>query len=319
MGDILKYSLFFIALFLIELIYFRIVHKYNVIDRPNKRSSHDNIAFIGGGIIFYISILLYFLLNEFYSPYFFVGLSLVTIVSFLDDLKAVSIKTRIIIQVISILLMFYQCNFYIFSIPVVMVVLPLYVGILNAYNFMDGINGITGLYSIVLIVTLSYFNKSEHFVDNSLLYCIGLALLVFLFFNFRKKAICFAGDVGSISIAFIILFLLTLLILKTRDLSYIIVLAVYGVDSVLTIIHRIFLKENIFEAHRKHMYQIMANELHLSQLLVSIIYSLSQALIIIGFIYLFDYKWIYIACICVLLIVTYIFFTKKYYHLLSNK
>lgn len=150
------------------------------------------------------------------------------------------------------------------------------VGVMNAFNFMDGINGITGGYSMAVLVSLWYVNNYQiFFVDNDLIYIVFIALLVFNFFNFRIKAKCFSGDVGAVSIAFILIFILGMLIIKT-DLSYIAFLLVYGVDSVLTIVHRILLKENITEPHRMHLYQLLSNELKVPQLLVSTIYAVLQ-------------------------------------------
>jgi len=88
----------------------------------------------------------------------------------------------------------------------VLVALIVCVGIINAYNFMDGINGITGGYSLSVLLPLIYLNTTDNFISQDYLYVVGMSLLVFCFFNFRKKAKCFAGDVGSISIAFILPF-----------------------------------------------------------------------------------------------------------------
>ena len=149
---------------------------------------------------------------------------------------------------------------------------------------MDGINGITGGYSLVILSALAYINAEiVPFVEQSLILIMMCSVLVFNFFNFRKYAKCFAGDVGSVSIAFVILFLIGRLIIKTENISWIILFAVYGVDSVLTIIHRLMLRENISLPHRKHLYQIMANELKIPHTIVSFIYMMIQAIVIIGY------------------------------------
>jgi len=146
----------------------------------------------------------------------------------------------------------------------------------------------------VVAGALLYINIYRvQFIDNELIYYVILSLLVFNYFNFRTKARCFAGDVGSISIAFILLFLLGKLIIATNDISYIILLGVYGVDTVLTIIRRLLLKENIFEAHRKHVYQQLANEIKLPHVWVSTIYASLQALIIVGCMLLEPYSYWY--------------------------
>ncbi|GAA4175595.1 hypothetical protein GCM10022218_21550 [Sphingobacterium ginsenosidimutans] len=150
------------------------------------------------------------------------------------------------------------------------------VGVINAYNFMDGINGITACYSLTVGGLLMLVNQELHYIQQDLLAYTLLAILVFAFFNFRTKAKCFAGDVGSVSIAYILLFALGSLILSTGNLIYILFLAVYGVDAVWTIVRRLALKENIFEAHRSHLYQYLGNEARVNKLLVSFIYGAIQ-------------------------------------------
>jgi UDP-N-acetylmuramyl pentapeptide phosphotransferase/UDP-N-acetylglucosamine-1-phosphate transferase len=309
----------FILLFVAELAYFRVSDHFNIIDKPNQRSSHTSITLRGGGIVFYIGILLYFIFEGFQYPGFFLGLTLISFISFADDIKPRSPKIRLLVHFVSMGLMFYQWGLFSSAWYYALIALVICTGILNAYNFMDGINGITGGYSLVVAGTLCYINNYRiAFVDHNLLYCLILALLVFNFFNFRKKAKCFAGDVGSISVAFILVFLLGLLILKTNDFSYIILLAVYGVETILTIIHRLILRENIFEAHRKHVYQLLANELKLPHLLVSSIYMALQSLIVIGYLFAYD-RSIYLIVVLAALSVLYVFIKSKFYYLHSSK
>jgi len=193
------------------------------------------------------------------------------------------------------------------------------VGIVNAYNFMDGINGITGAYSLVVAGMLAWANSRTPFIDASLIWTTFAAAGVFCFFNFRKRALCFAGDVGSVSVAFILLFFLGKLALATRDVSWIIFLAVYGADSALTIVHRLMLRENIGQAHRKHLYQILSNELAFPHVAVASIYAGTQATISAGFILVYDAgtvaRWTYFSAVCVALALVYVLFMKKFFHL----
>lgn len=312
------YLFIFILLFVAELAYFKLADHFNIIDKPNQRSSHSQVTLRGGGIIFYIGVLVYFAMAGFQYPWFFTGLTLITAISFADDVKPQSSRLRLGVHFVSMLLMFYQWNLYSFPLYFVVIALVLCTGILNAYNFMDGINGITGIYSLGIFAAFWYINTFVvPFIDSQLLYIIMLALFVFNFFNFRNKAKCFAGDVGSISIAFTVVYLLGLLILKTNDFSYIILLAVYGVDSVLTIFHRIHLKENIFEPHRKHLFQLMANEMKLPHLLVSSIYVILQTLISIGFLFV-EFHFLYLFVVLILLSIVYLSVKKNYYHLHQN-
>ena len=310
------YIILFIALFAAEIAYFRIADRLNIIDKPNERSSHTNITLRGGGVIFYVGILFYFLIEDFQYPWFFSGLTLITLISFADDIRPQSRKLRLTVHFSAMLLMFYQWG--LFNLPWYFTIIALIfsTGLLNAYNFMDGINGITGGYSLVVVGALCYINSVQiHFVDNNIIYTVMLSLLVFNFYNFRTKAKCFAGDVGAISIAFIIVFLLGLLMIKTGDFSYIVLLAIYGVDSILTIIHRIILKENIFEPHRKHAFQLMANELKIPHIAVSSIYCLLQMIITFVYFEFKTYSYWYLLSVLILLSFVYFLFKKKFFHL----
>ena len=315
------YIIILVLLFLAELFYFRIADKCNIIDKPNERSSHTRITLRGGGIIFYFGVLAYFLTSHFEYPWFMLALTLITFISFVDDIRSTSQVLRLVFHFSAMALMFYQWG--LFSLPwwTLFVALIVCTGIINAYNFMDGINGITGGYSLVVLVALAYINEAVvPFVEQGFILTVLCSVVVFNFFNFRKRAKCFAGDVGSVCIAFVLLFFIGKLVIRTEDFSWIILLAVYGVDSVLTIIHRLMLHENIGLPHRKHLYQIMANELKIPHVVVSSVYMLVQALVIIGYL-LFqnnDYQnngyW-YMGGAILLLSVIYILFMKRYFHL----
>lgn len=151
---------------------------------------------------------------------------------------------------------------------------------------MDGINGITVSNSLAVLLLLAIVNHQVDFVSQDLIIYSIIASVVFGFFNFRQKAKCFAGDVGSVSMAFIILFLLTELILQTENPIYILFLSVYGIDSIWTIVRRLLKKENIFQAHRTHLYQILANENKTNKILVSGLYGIIQ--LILGLVIIFS-------------------------------
>ena len=310
------YIIVLVLLFLTELFYFKLANKFNIIDKPNERSSHRKVTLRGGGIIFYFGALVYFLANHWEYPWFIVALTLITFISFVDDIRSTSQSLRLVFHFAAMVLMFYQWDLFSLSWWWIIVALIICTGIINAYNFMDGINGITGGYSLVILVTLAYINaKIVPFTEPALINTALCSVLVFCFFNFRKKAKCFAGDVGSVSIAFILLFLIGRLIIKTEDFSWIILLSVYGVDTVLTIIHRLILHENIGLPHRKHMYQLMANELKMSHVMVSFIYMVVQTVVIVGYIMCLNYGYWYLFGTVLLLSLLYICFINKYFEL----
>ena len=268
--NVFTYSAVAVILLLLELLYFKIARKYGIVDTPNFRSSHTHITLRGGGIIFYIGMLVWFIISKGAYPWFFAGVSIVSTLCLVDDIHPLAPAIRFPIQLISILIMFVQMGF---MQPELWWFIPIalffFAGVINVINFMDGINGMTAGYAFVALATLAYVN--EHivsFTDMRLIVIALLSVAVFAIFNFRKKAVCFAGDVGSVSMAFLLMFLIGTLMWTTGDFSWITLLVVYGVDGVLTIFHRIMLKERITEAHRKHAYQLMANELHIPHTVV---------------------------------------------------
>ncbi|MBF4492895.1 glycosyltransferase family 4 protein [Flavobacterium sp. MR2016-29] len=275
----MQYTILGILLMILMLLYFRVADRFNIIDKPNQRSSHTEITLRGGGIIFWFSALIYFLQHIDNNYFFFIGITLVSLVSFWDDIQSLSNKIRISVHFLSISLIFYDLGlFNLVPIWGILIAYILAIGLINAYNFMDGINGITGLYTLVVLGALLYINtKLQLFTDGNFIKYGMIASLVFLFFNYRKKAKCFAGDVGSIAIAFWIIYLVLKLILVTNSVIWLLFLAIYGIDAVCTIIHRLYLKENIFEAHRLHLYQVLSNEYKIQHRLVSLYYAIAQA------------------------------------------
>ncbi|OXA92196.1 MraY family glycosyltransferase [Flavobacterium hercynium] len=277
----MQYTILGMLLMIIMLLYFIVANHFNIIDKPNERSSHTEITLRGGGIIFWFASLLYFIQNVEANYFFFTGITLVSFVSFWDDVQSLSNKIRISIHFIAITIIFYDLNlFNLIPLYSIIITYILAIGLINAYNFMDGINGITGLYTLAVMGSFLYVNKYiQFFIDAVFIKYAIIASLVFLFFNYRKKAKCFAGDIGSIAIAFWIIFLVLKLILKTNSLVWLLFLSVYGADAICTIVHRLYLKQNIFEAHRLHLYQVLSNEYKIQHRLVSLIYAIAQTLI----------------------------------------
>lgn len=314
----MEYVVIAIILLVAELGYFWVADRFNIIDKPNERSSHTRVTLRGGGVIFLIGAWIWAIFFGIHYIWFMTGLTLIGIVSFADDVHSTPNALRLAVQFTAMMLMF--INLHLYSGSTWWILLPaliVSVGIINAYNFMDGINGITGCYSLAVLAPLAYLNRDLHFVDESLLAVTAISVGVFLLFNFRKKAKCFAGDVGSVSIAFILLFALGRLIIATGNPVYLLFLGVYGADTVLTIIHRIKLGENLGEAHRKHAYQIMSNELKMRHTAVSAIYMAIQLAISFGLTAISGTtgQWVYFCVIVATLAAGYLVFMKKFYYL----
>lgn len=337
----ITYLIITVILMVTELVYFRIADKYNIIDKPNQRSSHSAIVLRGGGIIFLFGVLIWAIavlcgaFSETHQvyPWFLLAVILAAGISFVDDIHSLPDSVRLVVQFMAMGLMILQLflsargeglfgdSNLLINIVVVIAALVVCVGATNIYNFMDGINGITAGYSLAVLLPLILVNARIGFIDQSFLLVALLAVLVFSVFNFRPrgKAKCFAGDVGSVGMAFILLFAIGMLIMKTGDITWLLLLLVYGIDGCLTICHRIMLHEKLGEAHRKHAYQIMANELRMSHPLVSCIYMLLQLAVSLGFIYLIPdtgtAHWIYLGSSLIILSIAYVLFMKKYYFL----
>ena len=339
----ITYTIIFVVLLILELVYFKVADKCNIIDKPNERSSHSTIVLRGGGIIFAISMIVWLILQMVHGEWltvhdylpFMVGLILIAGVSFWDDVKSLPDSVRLVAQFFSMGLMAWgimqgsavmSMDWY-WMVLIGVAALIVFVGATNIINFMDGINGITAGYALAVLVPLLMLDVRglkddvSDFIEPSYLIVAIIGVLVFCIFNFRPKgkAKCFAGDVGSIGIAFIMLFAIGRLIVQTGDVTYLILLLVYGVDGCLTIVHRIMLHENLGEAHRKHAYQLMCNELKIGHVKVSLLYMAMQLAVSLGFIYLCPNTvaahWLYMIGAIVVLAVAYVLFKKKYYHL----
>lgn len=316
------YCIIAVLLVIAELVYFKIADKCNIIDKPNERSSHTRVVIRGGGIIFVLGLWIWSAFFGFQYPWLLAAVTLVAGISFVDDIHSLPDSVRLVAQFIAMGMMFWQLDLIHLNLWwAVILALIVCVGATNIYNFMDGINGITPAYSLAVLIPLLLLNMQNEFTSQSLIIVTILSVLVFCWFNFRpkNKAKCFAGDVGSIGIAFILLFLIGCKIMQTGDITWLVFLIVYGIDGCCTIIHRIMLHENLGEAHRKHVFQLMANELNMGHVTVSLIYFGIQLVISLGMVYLVPNTvvahWIYLVAVAIALALVYLLFMKKYYHL----
>ena len=326
----LTYGIIAVLLVVVELTYFKVADHFNIIDKPNERSSHTKIVLRGGGIIFTIGLWIWSAFFGFQYPWLLAGVTLAAGISFVDDIHSLLDSVRLVVQFTAMFLVFQETGLLHWDmwwiVPIALIVA---VGGTNIFNFMDGVNGITAGYSLAMLVPLLLANRSigklgmtdGAFVEESYLIVAIIGVLVFSWFNFRPrgKAKCFAGDVGSIGMALILVFAVGRLMMATGDVTWIVLFLVYGVDGMMTIFHRIMLHEHLGEAHRKHAYQLMANELKMSHVTVSCIYMVLQLVISLGFIYLCPNTilahWVYLIGAGLLLALAYILFMKRYYYL----
>lgn len=303
-----------IFLLAFEYAYFILAKRLRIVDRPHHQSSHTGIIVRGGGVIFYMAFLIWSLSHGLKWGGGLLGLTIMAGVSFADDVHSISPRIRLICQFIAILVMFDHSGLLYNPLHVIFILAIACVGAMNIYNFMDGINGMTGGYSLVVSLALLYVNANiVQFAPPSLILYVITAIIIFNLFNFRRRAKCFAGDVGSLSIGFIIVYFVLILALRGHSMSWIAMLSVYLVDGGMTIFHRILLRENLMKPHKKHAYQIMANELKIPHMVVSGIYMGLQAVCCAVYTMWPGYTSFF--SIFGTLVAMYLAFMKKYYRL----
>lgn len=269
----MQYIIVAILFVILELVYFKIADFFNIIDKPNHRSSHTTITLRGGGIIFPIAVVVAFILGYVSVP-ILMAVGLVSIISFVDDIYPLPTLPRFLSHLIAVVLLLYDLNLLGIEFWIIPISIVLLIGWINAFNFMDGINGITVLYAMVSLLTFGYLYQNEDQFPVFIL--MGISCLVFGFFNIRKKAKTFAGDVGSISMAVFLAYFMLKLIFEKQQIGYLLFFSVYGIDAIVTILYRLKNKENILQPHRSHLYQYLSNEMKWSHVSVSLLYAVIQ-------------------------------------------
>jgi UDP-N-acetylmuramyl pentapeptide phosphotransferase/UDP-N-acetylglucosamine-1-phosphate transferase len=283
------YFLIAVVLIIGIIIYLKIAEKWSITDQPNSRSSHIVVTKRGGGIIYVIAMVIYMISSNLNMPNIIICGLLLGIMGFIDDLKNLDFKIKLIFQCLTIGYLLSTTNYNALEWYLLFLMFFLIISSINILNFMDGINGLTILYSFSFLISFYIINVHMiAFTDSNFLLIIILSNLIIGYFNIRIKAVCFLGDVGAITMGFIYAVLTISLMVKTNSLSPLILFLVYFLDSGWTIVERWIAKENIFLPHRKHLYQLLVNEYKLSHLLVAAIYFSIQSLV--NLIWLMNYE-----------------------------
>jgi UDP-N-acetylmuramyl pentapeptide phosphotransferase/UDP-N-acetylglucosamine-1-phosphate transferase len=160
------------------------------------------------------------------------------------------------------------------------------VGMLNAYNFMDGINGMLLLHVLVVLGTLMSINmgwmgvERHHvpFIDNNILGIAFFTALLLSFVNVRNRALGFIGDVGALGFAFVILYALYQLFAQTQNYTYFIFIGLFGIDTGSTIAVKLWRGESVVKPHRDFLFKRMTHLYKWKHLNVSLPYALVQLL-----------------------------------------
>lgn len=250
--------------------YFRIAMRCGITDHSLDSFRNQHLVIRGAGIIFPLSVFTWWVYFQPPADYFLLALFLVTIVSFVDDIVTVAPQIRLAVHFVAAVILFHSWP--VLETHHIFLAILVYLSIaawLNAFNFMDGINGLAGLYSIVAFASFLLINRDLVLFDNRLLCSVLMATLLFTFYNFRGQARCFAGDVGSISMALILAYVMLYLLIRTEHIPFLLFFLLFALDVFYTLIHRLLRRENIFEPHRFHVYQLLTYSLHISPLKVS--------------------------------------------------
>ena len=281
-----------IAVILLSLkLYFPFAEKKGMLAGVNHRSSHTKPVITGAGFIFYISYVFYiisFVFSTWDAPWpLFIGISILAIVSFIDDLKDLWFFIRLVVQILAVILMLYQIYIEFSMEPFAMnaslliilaiVGLIFSVGFVNLYNFMDGLNGMMvgiTISALAIFALIDFFVVD--FVDDLLLVYTAIPTLIFAFFNARRQAICFAGDVGAIVLGFVMVYMLVSLLMQTANVVYIFIFASIYLEAGMTVMQRLLAGQNIFKPHRIHLFQLLCNEHKHHHVKISAFYALNQ-------------------------------------------
>lgn len=279
---------------MISLLIIKYGHYLGLVDYPQERSSHFQPVPKGGalGILtaFLITALFLHTKINIWAPAVAIGL-----VGFWSDQTEVSPKIRLFIQLLLALLFLFVLPEPILGVAfsiLILLFLALYiVGTTNFYNFMDGINGISAITGIIAFSLLGYFSVkiNTDIRITLLLFSLGFACLGFLPFNFPKAKV-FMGDVGSTSLGF---FFACMVVYLARNINEFFILLAFlfpfYADELTTMFIRIKDRENLTKAHRRHLYQLLANEGHVPHWQVSLGYGAVQLLIALLALYLRRY------------------------------
>jgi len=274
-------------------IYQRFSISRKIIAEPNFRTLHKHPIPSGGGIIFALAFtigIFYFWISEGLSIDFLLVFSLgglaATIFGFIDDLINISAKNKLLMQSLLSSWAFYWLDasnlfyfdwlYYFIALPVTLMFL---IWMINAYNFIDGIDGMaisTAIFasgSITLILLLTR-PESQFIFIFGLLFAVSIG---FIFFNWPPASI-FMGDAGSIFFGYVFgsIIVATVLVGDLSIWTWVIIFGYFISDLVVTQIARVILVKKWYLAHRSHAYQNLARILdsHLKVTISLILYNI---------------------------------------------
>jgi len=262
-------------------------NRLSLLDKANHRSSHDGVIPKGGGIGILVAFVFSALVLNF-PAVFWLSISFVALLSFYGDRNELKPAIRLWVQFMAgvglLLALFYWEGRGWSAYMLIPVFSVFVVGTANYYNFMDGIDGIAGITGIVAFGLIALFGSFSGANEPLIILsgCMGFACLGFLPFNMPKARV-FMGDVGSVLLGFVYAGLVVRL---SHSLNDFVVLCAFlfpfYADELTTEYIRLRDGENLLKPHRRHVYQLLANEMGIEHWRVSVGYGVLQLVVGIG-------------------------------------
>ncbi len=297
----------------------------HLLDAPNERSSHTELTPRGGGVGIFAAFIAAGLTLRIPTTFLFAAV-LISTVSFYGDYIRISVKFRFTVQLVAAMLFLFPLlpslsehfalSYFGFSPFIFFLILALIllfvIGTANFYNFMDGINGIAGLSGVIAFGLLGaytlYLTPANPYYAAlpKLSICIALACLGYLPFNMPRARV-FMGDVGSILLGFVFAAMVVTLARNYDEMiCFAGLLFPFYADALTTMAIRLRDHENLFRPHRRHLYQLLANEAGIAHWKVTLLYAAMQLVVGAGILMANAYKlWVMV----IFLTVSFVLFT----------
>ena len=274
--------------------------KNKITDSINDRSSHSVIATRTGGIsiftvVFLISIYYYLTPKDVYDFSILIPLAIMVLVGLYDDIYKVDFKLKFIFQIIAAKIIIdngysienlhgflgvYELGRILSQILTIFII----IAIINAFNFIDGLDGLAISVFTTFILSYEFFSKF-YTSFSALSYVLIIAILPLYYFNFRKKNKVFLGDSGSLFLGGLVsIYVVDILsvnyiikpVFDVHKLVFIISILSYPIiDLIRVFFLRIYKGSSPFIADKNHIHHFLVSKFknHYSVVLIIILFT----------------------------------------------
>lgn len=269
----------------------KVVRQNSLSVEPNERSSHVKKTPTLGGISFYISIICgIFLINLFdfkeNNNQLTIAITILFFLGLIDDIKPLSAKVKIFFQSLSIFIILLDSGLWVSTFHGFLGIyqIPFWIGItisyllvlffINAYNLIDGIDGLAGMIGIYISIVFALFYFFIGMYYDALLAIIIIGFLVaFLKYNLSDNKKIFMGDTGSMIVGFLLGYLalrflslniVQIYAIKIEPVNLILVLVTLFFIPIFDVLRVIFIrsfnKQKLFRADRSHIHHLFIDK-----------------------------------------------------------